>query len=154
MVMVWSGKILAWVLTDMASNRICKVFLKFFQRYLLLLLGTLISVDKGKFIFVIMELTPWQSLWQIPVSPVDFVITDCAQVGWVMVNRVMQVSVKIFPTGLNPGFAQASVNNFFSGIFCTQGCRYVWNNLKNIKKSFHRVFMTKVFGLLLKARAG
>ena len=58
MVMVWSGKILAWVLTDMASNRICKVFLKFFQRYLLLLLGTLISVDKGKFIFVIMELTP------------------------------------------------------------------------------------------------
>ena len=26
-----------------------------------------------------------------------------------MVNRVMQVSVKIFPTGLNPGFAQAPV---------------------------------------------
>ncbi|ERS88593.1 hypothetical protein Q672_10450 [Marinobacter sp. EVN1] len=50
MVIVWSGKILAWVLTDMASNRICKVFLKFFQRYLLLLLGTLISVDKKNLI--------------------------------------------------------------------------------------------------------
>ncbi|MGC8119619.1 hypothetical protein ACP2AU_04000 [Marinobacter sp. VGCF2001] len=80
--------------------------------------------------------------------------TDCVKLGMVKSVKVMQGSVKTFPTGLTPVFAQGAVNNFFIGVFCTQACRYVQNVLITMDKSFHRLFMTDHAGLLLSAGAG